>query len=101
MEGMKKVYNRYDLDAFHSSTVDLNKQIGLSFADRVRDEKLKHYIGEKIILNRKTDFRTGESHRTMGGCVIGIYPFFLLLDCGFYKTTVSYKDLVLGGKNES
>ena len=90
-----------DTGTNNTALSSLARQIGLAFAERVRDEKNKHYIGEKVIINRRVDTRTGESHRTMGGCVIGIYPFFLLLDCGNYKTTVSYTDLVLGGKNES
>ncbi len=63
---------------------------------RIHDEKLKHYIKEKIILNRVIEYP--EKERTVGGVVIGLYPHFLLVDCGNYNTTISYKDLVLGGR---
>ena len=61
-----------------------------------RFEKFKHFIGEQIIIHRQ--IQSNEKERTVGGCVVGIYPHFLLLDCGNYKTTISYKDLLLGGR---
>ena len=82
----------YVVDSRVHDTVKLGKD----FAKRISAEKNKHYIGERIVLNREIDPRFKE--RTMGGCVIGIYEHFLLIDCGNYKSTISYKDLVLGGK---
>ena len=64
--------------------------------DRVTAEPCKHFIGEKIVLDRQIEKDYKE--RTNEGRVIGIYPHFLLLSCGNYKATISYKDLVLGGK---
>lgn len=70
--------------------IDMGKQM----YRRVLDERFKHYIGEQVIINRMIE--SNEKERTVGGVVVGLYPHFILLDCGFYKTTVSYKDLVLG-----
>lgn len=69
---------------------------GIDMSSRVAAEPLKHYIGEKKTINRFIE--SNEKERTVGGVVIGLYPHFLLLDCGNYKTTVSYTDLVLGGR---
>lgn len=69
---------------------------GKDMYSRVAAERWKHYIGEKIILNRP--IQSNENLRTVGGVVVGLYPRFLLIDCGFYKTTVQYTDLVMGAK---
>ena len=70
--------------------------VGLQMKKAITSERCSHYIGEKIVIKRKIDNK--EKEKTVDGCVIGIYPHFLLLDCGNYNTTISYKDLVLGGK---
>ena len=84
-----------------NSSVSLQNILeGIDMSNAVAFEKHKHFVGEKIVLNRKIDLPDKrENARTAGGVVIGLYPHFLLVDCGNYKTTVSYKDLVLGGKN--
>ena len=69
---------------------------GIDMSSRVTAEPLKHYIGERVIINRLIE--SNEKEKTLGGVVIGLYPHFLLIDCGNYKTTVSYTDLVLGGR---
>lgn len=71
---------------------------GIYMTSLIRTEQFKHYIGEKIIINRRIEMPDGNISRTLGGVVVGLYPHFLLLDCGNYKTSISYKDLVLGGK---
>lgn len=88
----KGIYNVID----HGQAYETNLMAGRVMTRKIRNEKAKHFIGERIILNRQIDRK--EKGRTIGGVVIGIYPHFLLLDCGFYKTTISYKDLVLGAK---
>jgi len=100
-KGMK--YNRIDHGSLRAkngqSMVDAyenNMIAGEMMKRRVIEEKGKHFIGEKITLNRIIE--SNEKERTVGGRVIGIYPHFLLLSCGNYRTTVSYTDLVLGAK---
>ena len=78
------------------STYKSRVKAGVDMSSRVAAEPLKHYIGKRIIINRFIE--SNEKERTIGGVVIGLYPHFLLLDCGNYKTTVSYTDLVLGGR---
>jgi hypothetical protein len=58
------------------------------FVRAVYLEKLNHFIGKHIVIKE----------RDVDGLVVGIYPHFLLVDCGDYKTTISYTDLVLGGR---
>ena len=58
---------------------------GMNFANAVKREKAKHFIGEKVAV------------RGIKGEVIGIYPHFLELKTENYKMSVSYKDLLLGG----
>ena len=72
------------------------KVVGRDMYSRVAAEHSKHYIGERVILNRFIE--KNEKERTVGGVVVGLYPHFLLIDCGNYKTSVTYKDLVLGGR---
>lgn len=96
--GKYRQYNTYtgkqNRIAHNPETRDSKIGNGKIMYRRVHDEKFKHYIGEKIILNRIIE--PNEKERTVGGVVIGLYPHFILLNCGFYKTTVTYKDLVLG-----
>lgn len=70
---------------------------GIYITGLIRTESLKHYIGEKIVINRRIELPDGNVSKTLGGVVVGLYPHFLLLDCGNYKTSITYKDLVLGG----
>jgi hypothetical protein len=100
-KGMK--YNKIDHGEVRAKngrsmvdTYETNRLAGKMMRRRVIDEKSKHFIGEKITLNRIIE--SNEKERTVGGRVIGIYPHFLLLSCGNYRTTVSYTDLVLGAK---
>lgn len=81
----------------HQSTLHNLKMIGKNTYDRVAAERCRHYIGEKMIINKKVDKETSAGE-TVEGRVIGIYPHFLLLHCGNYKTTVSYIDILLGGR---
>lgn len=67
------------------------------FADAIRMERAKHFIGERMIINRPIPGT--EKGRTVGGVVVGLYPHFILLNCGFYKTSITYKDLLLGAMN--
>ena len=69
---------------------------GENMYDRVAAERYRHYIGENVIINRL--IWSNENARTVGGVIVGLYPHFALIDCGNYKTSVTYKDLVLGGK---
>ena len=94
--GEKKNYNWKEHGTCKSEHVMGVLSAGILMYRMVHDEKFKHYIGENVIINRVIKYP--EAERTVGGCVIGIYPHFLLLDCGSYKTTISYKDLILGGK---
>lgn len=78
-------------------TVEHTRKIaGRTMYDRVAAERYRHYIGEKVILNRL--IQSNEREKTVGGVVVGLYPYFLLVDCCNYKTSVTYADLVLGGK---
>lgn len=81
----------------HQSTLHNLKMIGKNTYDRVAAERCRHYIGEKMVINKKVDKETSAGE-TVEGRVIGIYPHFLLLHCGNYKTTVSYIDILLGGR---
>lgn len=78
------------------STEHARKIAGKGMYDRVAAERYRHYIGEKVILNRFIE--KNEREKTVGGVVVGLYPHFVLVDCGNYKTSVTYTDLVLGGK---
>lgn len=93
-------YMQYNNDTTKKSKVAHIQHLrntGRGMYDRVAAERCKHFIGEKMVLNRRAekDFGMGP---TVEGRVIGIYPHFLLLHCGNYKSTVSYMDLILGGK---
>lgn len=78
-------------------TTGIRKRVdGRQMYGRVAAERYRHYIGETIILNRL--IQSNEKERTVGGVVVGLYPHFLLVDCGNYRTSVTYKDLVLGGR---
>ena len=95
-EGFKKV-NKGDADVSTKFTNEHERKIaGSAMYYRVAAERYRHYIGEKRTINRL--IQSNERERTIGGVVIGIYPHFLLLDCGNYNTTITYTDLVLGGK---
>ena len=74
------------------------RNTGKGMHDRVAAERCKHFIGEKMVLNRRIDKDLGGAGPTIEGRVIGIYPHFLLLHCGNYKATATYIDLILGGK---
>lgn len=72
--------------------------LGSLMYQNVLEESKNHFIGERIA------FKKGEyPERTedVGGLVVGIYPHFLLLDCGNYKTTVPYEDLIIGRNRNS
>ena len=56
-------------------------------------EKLNHFIGETITIEKESFFKDRSEY--IEGKVIGIYPHFLLVDCGEFNTTVSYKDILL------
>ena len=102
MGELRGKYRQYNIRAGASkqsekgSTYEHNLSEGLYMADRVAAERCRHYIGEELILNRKFD--KGLKGLTIGGVVIGLYPHFILLDCGNYKASITYTDLVLGGK---
>ena len=97
-------YRNYNQNRREGQTPSINKgstyesrvKAGIDMSSRVAAEPLKHYIGERIIINRLIE--SNEKEKTLGGVVIGLYPHFLLIDCGNYKTTVSHTDLVLGGR---
>lgn len=56
----------------------------------------EHFIGEVVKVHRQT--WSNEKEKTVDGLVVGIYPHFLLLDCGNYKTTITYTDLEMDRK---
>lgn len=77
---------------------EVRKRIdGQQMYDRVAAERYRHYVGETIVLNRFIE--KNEREKTVGGVVVGLYPHFVLVDCGNYKASVTYADLVLGGKS--
>ena len=80
----------------YDTTAIRKREVGHQMYDRVAAERYRHYIGETIILNRL--IQSNEKERTVGGVVVGLYPHFVLVDCGNYRTSVTYKDLVLGGR---
>lgn len=66
----------------------------------ITNEKSKHFIGERIKLKR--DHYKTEKEECVDGYVTGIYQHFLLLKCyakdgSTYNTSISYKDLIMGG----
>lgn len=63
------------------------------FVRAVYLEKLGHFIGEHMVVKRQAI--SNEKERDVDGLVVGIYPHFLLIDCGDYKTTISYTDLAI------
>lgn len=91
----KKLIEEKDVSTKFSNE-HARKIAGRTMYDRVAAERYRHYIGEKVILNRL--IQSNEHEKTVGGVVVGLYPYFLLVDCGNYKTSVTYADLVLGGK---
>ena len=93
----KKIKLIEEKDVSTRDTTEYRRKIvGKRMYDRVAAERYRHRVGEKIILNRL--IQSNEKERTVGGVIIGLYPHFILLDCGNYKATVSYVDLILGGK---
>lgn len=82
--------------AEYDTTSIRKREEGHQMYGRVAAERYRHYIGETIILNRL--IQSNEKERTIGGVVVGLYPHFVLVDCGNYCTSVTYKDLVLGGR---
>ena len=69
------------------------KMQGLNFADRVHEERLKHYIGEPVSFKRQ---RYGSDNgELISGTIVGIYPFCLLVDLGNYKESITYTDYIL------
>ncbi len=96
----KKKVNKGDTDVSTKFTNEYSRKIaGRTMYDRVAAERYRHYIGEPVILNRL--IQSNERERTIGGVVVGLYPHFVLVDCGNYKTSVTYTDLVLGGKRHA
>ncbi len=71
----------------------------IAMKQAVDSEKAKHFIGEHIKFTRKKyeETKGAKIDISVDGYVEGIYPHFLLLKCKNYKTTVSYKDLILLG----
>ena len=98
--GKYRQYNEPKRNAVRSGLMRSDEKIGQGqiMYRRVHDEKFKHYIGEKRTLNRVSEYP--EKDKTIEGVVIGLYPYFILLDCGEYNTTISYKDLILGGRRD-
>ena len=86
----------HDKMAMSESTFSIKLAEAMDMRSRVNFERFKHFVGETIIINRIIE--SNEKERTVGGVVVGLYPHFLLIDCGNYKTSISYKDLCLGGR---
>lgn len=108
MGELRGKYRQYDAVKKYNKRAGASKQsekgstyeqllaAGINMADRVAAERCRHYIGKELILNRKFD--KDLRGLTVGGVIVGLYPHFILLDCGNYKATITYTDLVLGGK---
>jgi hypothetical protein len=92
---MGAIRNNNMVHTKEAATAEQKITQGIIFAKRVAREKCKHHIGEKIVLNRRIP---GSDAVIVGGVITGLYPHFVLVDCGFYNATISYKDMVLGAK---
>lgn len=88
----------WELKAVTEETFGKRIADGLRMASKVHSERFRHYVDtecpEVISLDRFTRYPQ-EKGTNVDGLVVGIYPHFLLVDCGNYKTTISYKDLVM------
>lgn len=69
------------------------KMQGLNFADRVHEERMKHFIGETVSFKRQ---RYGSDNgELISGTIVGIYPFHLLVNLGKYNESITYTDYIL------
>lgn len=79
-----RLSNAFDDDAEAGPSI-----FDLEFANRVRTERGRHFIGENIKFQDKK------------GRVIGLFPHFMLLMGKHYNWCVSYVDYILyGGKKK-
>ena len=94
----KSTGNGWELKAMNESTYETKISEAIRMAAKVHMERFKHYIDDEVpeVISLERFARYPQEKDTdVDGLVVGIYPHFLLVDCGNYKTTISYKDLVM------
>lgn len=76
--------------AMQEDTYLSKKFAGKDMYTKVKRGIAEHFIGEVVKVHRQ--IQSNEKEKSVDGLVVGIYPHFLLLDCGNYKTTITYAD---------